>query len=127
LENVDLLISPSSFTKDLHRSEGIGRPIRVLPLFVPDAPARGAVPPRAAFLYAGRLEASKGPGALVAAAAGLDAELPALLARLAKDPGLAADLGVRGREAARRLWTEESHLAAYLEEVETRLSERARA
>jgi glycosyltransferase involved in cell wall biosynthesis len=56
-----------------------------------------------------------------------DAELPALLARLAKDPGLAAELGARGREAARRLWTEESHLAAYLEEVETRLSERERA
>jgi glycosyltransferase involved in cell wall biosynthesis len=221
LENVDLLLSPSSFTRDLHRSEGIGRPIRVLPLFVPDAPARAAIPPCAAFLYAGRLDASKGPDALVAAATGLDAEiriagagpmeeelarrarglpnvtllgrltpervgeemagmravilpsrcletfgltaaeamlrgvpvvarrrggleeivresgggllfeddveLPGILARLAKDPALAADLGARGREAALRLWTEESHLAAYLEEVETRLSERARA
>ena len=219
LENVDLLLSPSSFTRDLHKAEGIGRPIRVLPLFVPDAPARAAVPPRAAFLYAGRLDASKGPDALVAAGKGLDAEiriagagpmeeelasrarglsnvtllgrltpervgeemararavilpsrcletfgltaaeamlrgvpvvarrrggleeivresgggllfeddaeLPALLARLAKDPALAEDMGARGRQAALRLWTEESHLAAYLDEVETRLSAKA--
>jgi len=75
LENVDLFLSPSRFTLERHRGEGIERPMRVLPLFVPDAPARGEPPARPVFLYAGRLDRSKGPDALVTAAAGLDAEI----------------------------------------------------
>jgi glycosyltransferase involved in cell wall biosynthesis len=47
-----------------------------------------------------------------------DSELPEILRRLAGDPGLAAELGRRGRAAAQRLWREESHIGAYLRQVE---------
>lgn len=219
LENVDLLISPSRFTMEKHRSEGIDRPMRHIPNFIPDAPTRSEVPARPFFLYAGRLDPSKGPDAMISAARGLDAEiriagagpmaeelerlsrgvpnvrllglltpegageqvasaralvmpsrclevsplsaaeamlrgvpvvarrrgglqelvetsgggllfeedseLPAILARLAKDAALAAELGRKGAETARRLWLEEAHLSAYLEEVEARLASKA--
>ena len=221
LANVDLFLSPSHFTMERHRAEGHDLPMRVLPLFVPEAPPRAVVPARAVFLYAGRLDLSKGPDALAAAAPGLDAEiriagdgpqrhvleeaarkasnvrilgqlsadqvgeemsgaravvapsrcletfgfaaaeammrgvpvvarrrgglqeiveesgggllfeddseLPALLARLASDPDLAAELGARAREAATRLWREDVHLEAYLGEVESLLERRGSA
>jgi glycosyltransferase involved in cell wall biosynthesis len=212
LENVDLFLAPSRFTADKHRAEGVTRPIRVLPHFIPDAPARAEVPREPVFFYGGRLDLSKGPDALLAAARGLeakvriagegplreelersarevpnvtvlgrlpaqevgaelagaravvlpsrcletfgltaaeammrgvpvvarrrgalteiveesgggllfeeDSELPEILWRLAGDPGLAAELGRRGRAAAQRLWREESHIGAYLQQVE---------
>ncbi|HKF43739.1 MAG TPA: glycosyltransferase family 4 protein [Thermoanaerobaculia bacterium] len=221
LGNVDLFLSPSRFTMERHRAEGLDFPMRVLPLFVPEASARSPVPERPVFLYAGRLDRSKGPDALVAAAAGLnaeiriagdgprrhqleeearrttnvrilgpltpervgeemagaravvapsrcletfgfaaaeammrgvpvvarrrgglgeiveesgggllfeeDSELPALLARLASDPELAAELGARGRDAATRLWLEERHLSEYLALVESLLERRKSA
>ena len=216
LENVDLFLAPSRFTAEKHLAEGVTRPIRVLPHFIPDAPARAEVPQEPVFFYGGRLDRSKGPDALLAAARGLEAkvriagegplkaelerrarelpnatvlgklsagqvgaemaaaravvlpsrcletfgltaaeammrgvpvvarrrgalseiveesgggllfeedvQLPAILARLARDAPLARELGGRGRAAAQRLWREETHLAAYLEEVEALLA-----
>ena len=218
LQNVDLMISPSRFTLELHRAEGIDRPMRVIPNFIPDTPTRSAVPERPFFLYAGRLDPSKGPDAMITAARRLDleiriagggpmadelaemargvenvrilglltperageevaaaralvipsrclevsplaaaeamlrgvpvvarrrggleelvetsgggllfeddSELPRLLSRLAADAGLAAELGARGAETARRLWLEQAHLDAYLGQVETLLAAR---
>ena len=63
LEHVDAVLAPSRFTAAKHRDAGIRRPIFVLNSFsrsaAADQPvARPAEP--ATFLYAGRLEASKG-------------------------------------------------------------------
>lgn len=90
VEHVDLFLAPSRFTAEKHRSEGIRRPIAVLPNFVPEAAPRGEPPPRPVFFYAGRLEASKGPDALLTAARRLDAEF-----RIAGDGPLAQDLARR--------------------------------
>jgi glycosyltransferase involved in cell wall biosynthesis len=221
LESIDLFLAPSRFTMERHRAEGIERPIVLLPHFVPEAAPRRTVPPRPVFLYAGRLEASKGPDAMIFAARALDAEfrlagegplrerlaeearslrhvavlgrlgseevsreiegaravvvpsrcletfgltaaeammrgvavvvrrlgalteivektgggllfqddreLPEALARLAADPGLAAELGARGRAAAERLWREEVHLDAYCGHVENLLQGKGEA
>src|SRR5262249_53975601 len=220
LESVDLLLAPSRFPMERHRAEGISRPMRLLPHFVPEAAARPSVPERPVFLYAGRLDLSKGPDALVAAArdlaagvriagagplsaelsrraAGLpnvsfagrlpaaevsreisaaravvipsrcletfgltaaeammcgvpvvarrrgalteiveesgggllfrdDEDLPKALARLAADPGLAAELGRRGRAAAERSWREKVHVDAYERHVEELLAKKGR-
>ncbi|MGH9441819.1 MAG: glycosyltransferase, partial [Thermoanaerobaculia bacterium] len=75
LANIDLLLAPSRFTLEKHRAEGIDRPAEVLPHFVPEAPARNEPPERPVFLYAGRLENSKGVDALLSAAeSGVDAD-----------------------------------------------------
>ena len=218
LGHVDLFLSPSRFTMERHQAEGIDRPMRVLPLFVPEAAARPSAPERPIFFYAGRLDRSKGADAVIAAARNLDAEvriagdgperhrleeaaagmnnvrilgpltpervaeemararavvvptrcletfglsaaeammrgvpvvarrrgglgeiveqsgggllfeedseLPSLLARLVADPAFAAGLGAKGRETAARLWREETHLSAYLAEVESLLGRR---
>src|SRR5262249_51380272 len=51
LESVDLMLAPSRFTMERHRAEGISRPMRLLPHFVPEAAARPSVPERPVFLY----------------------------------------------------------------------------
>ena len=68
LAHVDLLLAPSRFTLDKHRAEGIDRPMEVLAHFVPEAPDRGEPPERPVFLYAGRIERSKGADAFLEAA-----------------------------------------------------------
>jgi glycosyltransferase involved in cell wall biosynthesis len=221
LEQIDLFLAPSRFTLEKHRSEGLRRPIALLPHFVPEAGARTHVPPRPAFFYAGRLEASKGPDAMISAAREVDAEfrlagdgplrhelvrhsrgltnvrllgrlapeeigremeaaravvvpsrcletfgltaaeammrgvpvvarrlgalteiieesgggllfdddseLPDQLARLARDPAFAAELGARGRAAAERNWREDVHVDAYCDRVEALLAAKGRA
>jgi glycosyltransferase involved in cell wall biosynthesis len=87
VSHVDLFLAPSRFTAEKHRSEGVRRPIAVLPNFVPEAAPRTESPSRPVFVYAGRLEASKGPDALVAAARRVNAEF-----RIAGDGPLAQDL-----------------------------------
>lgn len=111
LENVDLFLAPSRFTLERHRAEGIDRPMRVLPLFVPDAPARGEPPARPVFLYAGRLDRSKGPDALVAAAEGLDAEVRIAgdgpeRHRLEEEAGKASNVRILGPLPAQRVGEE---------------------
>lgn len=91
LAHVDLLLAPSRFTLEKHRAEGIGRPMEVLPHFVPEAPGRGDPPEKSVFLYAGRLERSKGADAfLEAAGAFAEAEF-----RLAGDGPLRAEMEAR--------------------------------
>lgn len=61
---VDWIFTPSEFTRDALRDGGLNRPMSVLPLFAPDAfgelCAVPASPDRLAFLFAGRVTASKG-------------------------------------------------------------------
>jgi glycosyltransferase involved in cell wall biosynthesis len=92
VQHIDLFLAPSRFTMEKHRSEGIDRPIAVLPNFVPEAASRTNVPPRPCFFYGGRLEASKGPDALIVAAGRLDAAF-----RLAGDGPLSQELARRSR------------------------------
>jgi glycosyltransferase involved in cell wall biosynthesis len=56
-----------------------------------------------------------------------DEDLPFALARLAADPGLAAELGRRGRAAAERSWREKNHVDAYEGHVEKLLAAKGRA
>ena len=63
LSSVDLLLSPSRFTKEKHREGGIQQDIRVLPLFSMLEPGEleKAEPVKPMeFLYVGRMTASKG-------------------------------------------------------------------
>jgi glycosyltransferase involved in cell wall biosynthesis len=63
LKHVDCLLAPSEFTAQKHRDAGITAPIRVLPFFSPiqpDAGLRTEPPDHPVFVYAGRLEKSKG-------------------------------------------------------------------
>ncbi len=96
LASVDALLAPSRFTADLHRADGITRPIEVLPLFSrlqpDDSGAAGTDGRDARFLYVGRVTASKGIAELLAAVepsahcldvAGEGDLLPALRARYA--------------------------------------------
>ena len=74
LSHVDRLISPSAYTAERHRSEGIDRPIDIIPLFsgLEDASAEAAqLVPFASpyFLYVGRVTASKGVDVLARAIA----------------------------------------------------------
>ena len=72
-KHVDAFISPSRFTRDLHRRRGFDRPIVHIPLFVP--PDEGAAltlesgpapsPTRPYFLFVGRLERLKGLDTLI--------------------------------------------------------------
>ena len=102
LEHLDLMLAPSHFTMERHRTEGITRPMRVLPHFVPEASARARVPATPVFFYGGRLDVSKGPDALLAAARSLSARvriagvgpLAPELARLARGT---ANVSVLGR------------------------------
>lgn len=100
LARVDLFLAPSRFTLEKHRAEGVDRPMAHLPNFVPDANARARAPESPRFFYAGRLEASKGPDALLSAARTTDAEF-----RLAGDGPLRAELetGARGLPNVRLL------------------------
>lgn len=73
LEQVDLFLSPSRFTENQHRQRGFGRPIRVLPHFLPfsslQAPGAKRTPlaadGRPYFLFVGRLERLKGLHTLI--------------------------------------------------------------
>ena len=66
LQVLDCLLMPSRFARDQHRAQGIDRPMRVLPHFVPrpdraadpDTPPPGSSKPY--FLAVGRLEGLKG-------------------------------------------------------------------
>jgi len=63
LEHVDRILAPSRFTAEAHRAAGILRPIDVLNSFsAAISPANGGDGPagRPSFVYAGRLESSKG-------------------------------------------------------------------
>lgn len=77
LERVDLMISPSRFTADLHLEAGLTRPLVVAPLFSTFEP-RDVAPrtlSRPRFLFVGRVTPSKGIEPLArafAAAPGLD-------------------------------------------------------
>ena len=95
LAQVDLILAPSRFTLERHRSEGIDRPIALLPNFVPAAAVRTHVPESPRFFYAGRLDASKGPDALISAARALDAEF-----RVAGDGPLSKELARQSRGLA---------------------------
>lgn len=53
-----------------------------------------------------------------------DAEIPAVLDRLAGDPALRADMATRGREVALRRWSEAAHLESYLGIVDAVAQER---
>ncbi|HEY6928472.1 MAG TPA: glycosyltransferase, partial [Thermoanaerobaculia bacterium] len=92
LARIDLFLAPSRFTLEKHRAEGISRPIAHLPNFVPYANVRARAPESPRFFYAGRLEASKGPDALIAAARTIDAEF-----RLAGDGPLLPELEAASR------------------------------
>jgi glycosyltransferase involved in cell wall biosynthesis len=63
LAGVDALLAPSEFTASKHREAGLGKNIRVLPLFSimdPGTPATFHPASRPRFLFAGRVTASKG-------------------------------------------------------------------
>ncbi len=63
LEHVDYLLAPSEFTAQKHREAGITSRIRVFPFFSPVQPGSSerVIPPDLpVFVYAGRLEKSKG-------------------------------------------------------------------
>lgn len=63
VRHVDLFLSPSRFTLDMHRARGFTAPMRHLPYFYdPESVANssGPVQPRPYFLYVGRLERIKG-------------------------------------------------------------------
>ena len=53
-----------------------------------------------------------------------DAEIPAVLDRMAGDAALRADLAARGREVALRSWSEAAHVESYLRIVEQVADER---
>lgn len=77
LDHVDAFIAKSEFSRDMHRSFGFPRPMRVIPYFLPDEPraARGeaAVERRSPyFLFVGRLEKIKGLQDVIPAFAGSD-------------------------------------------------------
>jgi glycosyltransferase involved in cell wall biosynthesis len=66
--HVDLFLSPSRFTLEMHRRRGFDRPMRHLPSFVPEpepAPAGAVQPERPYFLVVARLERLKGLRSLV--------------------------------------------------------------
>jgi glycosyltransferase involved in cell wall biosynthesis len=68
LERVDAILAPSRFTAERHRAAGIDRPIHVLNSFsqpLSTADAADYRSPRPLFVYAGRIEASKGVEHLV--------------------------------------------------------------
>lgn len=71
LEGVDAILTPSRFTADRHREAGIARPIHVFPSFAALAPLRNGTTAvqtgRPLFVYAGRVEPSKGVQHLVEA------------------------------------------------------------
>jgi glycosyltransferase involved in cell wall biosynthesis len=65
LDNVDVFLAMSEFSRDKHREFGFTRPMQVLPPFVPDpepAPGGTSLRPhdRPYFFFAGRLERIKG-------------------------------------------------------------------
>lgn len=64
---VDLFLSPSEFTRRIHRARGFPRHMEVLPPFVPDAePSREPRPhERPYLLFVGRLEKAKGLQSLI--------------------------------------------------------------
>jgi glycosyltransferase involved in cell wall biosynthesis len=71
LDEIDLFLSPSRFTREAHHERGFTRPIQVLPYFLPEhdaAPAsdgRVERPDRPYFLFVGRLERLKGLAPLI--------------------------------------------------------------
>lgn len=66
LDNMDLIIAKSQFSRDKHRAFGLKQDMEVLPLFLPQltiSPASADTPPmhpRPYFLFVGRLEKIKG-------------------------------------------------------------------
>ncbi len=66
LRKLDRLLSPSAFTAAMHRSNGVGMPIDVLPLFSSIERSRASGNPVSnRIIYAGRVTALKGVGNLV--------------------------------------------------------------
>lgn len=70
LDHVDMILAPSQFTADKHRALGINRPIKVLNSFSRLTPGDGVSEfgyrsDKPLFVYAGRLESSKGLEQLV--------------------------------------------------------------
>lgn len=75
LASVDALLAPSEFTARKHREAGLGKNIRVLPLFSavdPGEPPRFRPPSRPRFVFAGRVTASKGVVPMLEAFSRLD-------------------------------------------------------
>ena len=77
LDHVDAFIAKSEFSRDMHRSFGFPRPMRVIPYFLPDEPptARGEAAVESGapyFLFVGRLEKIKGLQDVIPAFAGSD-------------------------------------------------------
>lgn len=93
LEHVDRLLSPSMFTAERHRNDGVTRPISVLPLFSSlDPPAEPvAANDRSSILFVGRVTASKGVEQLLRVAA----ELPEIDCLIVGDGDLRALLAER--------------------------------
>jgi glycosyltransferase involved in cell wall biosynthesis len=63
LKAVDAMLAPSLYTARKHEEAGLGKNVRVLPLFSsidPGEPAAFSPPARPRFVYAGRVTASKG-------------------------------------------------------------------
>jgi glycosyltransferase involved in cell wall biosynthesis len=76
LESVDRLLSPSSFTAEMHRANGIKAPIEVLPLFSSIEGAAKRDPHSRRILFVGRVTALKGIESLLRVVAGMpDIEL----------------------------------------------------
>jgi glycosyltransferase involved in cell wall biosynthesis len=71
---VDTILAPSRHCADVYEREGLGPPVRVLPLFC-DMPSRPGDGQGGYFLYAGRLERLKGCLDLLEAFDELDAQL----------------------------------------------------
>lgn len=94
LAHVDRLLAPSDYTARRHSSEGIERPISVLPLFS-SLKAGATAPPasnsRPSFVFAGRVTASKGIEPLLRVAA----NMPDVDLAVVGDGDLLADLRSR--------------------------------
>lgn len=66
LEKIDRLLAPSRFTAEMHRNNGVRRPIDVFPLFSSIEVSAGRPQPASnRLIYAGRVTALKGVGNLV--------------------------------------------------------------
>jgi glycosyltransferase involved in cell wall biosynthesis len=77
LDHVDAFVAKSEFSREMHRSFGFPKPMRVIPDFLPDEPAgeRGDVAADGQapyFLFVGRLEKIKGLQDVIPAFAGIN-------------------------------------------------------
>jgi len=126
LDNVDAILVPSQFTEDRHRKAGISRPIRVLNSFSRLATGDGDVEvdyrsDKPLFVYAGRLESSKGLEQLLEAFS----QRPGYELIIAGGGSLAAELQARCADYAniRMLGTlAAGHLAALFRDADAVVS-----